>query len=434
MAALKFDYSMAADFIKETEFANIAPAVELAHQLLHERRGPGSEFTGWLNLPSEFSREELSRIKKTAERIKKTADVLIVIGIGGSYLGGRSALEALSHSFHNCLEAGRRGTPAIYFAGNNISSAYLAHLLDLVKDKDIFLNVISKSGTTLEPAIAFRLFRSHLEGKYGKEGAKERIIATTDREKGVLKEIADREGFETFVIPDDVGGRYSVLTAVGLLPMAAGGIDIDEVMKGAGEGMHLWHNSKLDDNEAYQYAAVRNLLYAKGKTTEVLVNYEPSYSYISEWWKQLFGESEGKDGKGIFPASLNFSTDLHSMGQYLQDGRRDLFATTLWVDKPAAELNIPDLPENDDGLGYLTGKSIYYVNEKACLATMQAHTAGGVPNLQIILPKMSPFYYGKLVYFFEKACAVSGYLLKVNPFDQPGVEAYKKKMFSYLGK
>lgn len=434
MREISFDYSNANAFLKPHELEHMAPKVEQAHELLHDRKGPGREYTGWVDWPVTFDRNEFERIKAVSSKIIQKADVLIVIGIGGSYLGARSALELLNHSFYNQLPEKKRQGPEIYFAGHNISSTYLSHLLDIIKDKDIAINVVSKSGTTLEPAIAFRIFRQLIEERYGKKGAKERIVATTDKNRGALRKLADEEGYETFLVPDNIGGRYSVLTPVGLLPLAVGGIDIDEIMEGALHGYHLYRKKDLKDNPCYQYAAIRNILYQKGKTIELLVNYEPSLQYFAEWWKQLFGESEGKDQKGIFPASANFSTDLHSLGQYIQDGRRDLFATTLWVESPVVSMDIPQLDEDIDGLNYVAGKSIHQVNEKACQGTIMAHTDGGVPNLKINIPDLTPFYYGQLVYFFEKACGISGYLLGVNPFNQPGVEAYKKNMFVLLGK
>lgn len=434
MNNIKFDYAYAKDFISEHELEYSSQKVELAHDQLHSGTGAGSQYNGWLNWPVKYDPAEFIQVIECANRIKEMAEVLIVIGIGGSYLGAKSALELLGHSFYNQLSREKRQTPEIYFVGTNISSTYLAHLLEIVKDKELAVNVISKSGTTLEPALAFRFFRQLLEDKYGIEGAKKRIIATTDQTKGALKKLADEEGYETFVVPDEVGGRYSVLTPVGLVPMAAGGIDIRQVMAGAREGHRLFEDSSLISNPCYCYAAIRNILYHKGKTIELLVNYEPSLQYFTEWWKQLFGESEGKDNKGIFPAGVNFTTDLHSLGQYIQEGRRDLFATTLWIEQPQVSVDVPHLTEDIDGLNYLAGKKIHLVNEKAREGTMLAHTEGGVPNLMISVPELTPFYYGQLVYFFEKACAISGYLLGVNPFDQPGVEEYKKKMFTLLGK
>jgi glucose-6-phosphate isomerase len=434
MTHVHFDYSKALTFFGEHELTYLRDAVKVAHHSLHEKTGAGSDFLGWIDLPSNYDKEEFSRIKKSAEKIKSDSDVLLVIGIGGSYLGARAAIEMLNHSFHNAIASDKRKTPQIIFVGNNISSTYMSDVIDLIEGKDFSINVISKSGTTTEPAIAFRLFRKILEEKYGKEEARKRIFATTDKARGALKTLATEEGFESFVIPDDVGGRYSVLTAVGLLPIAASGANIDEIMKGATQAQEDFSHSELEENPSYQYAVVRNALYNKGKTIEMLINYEPGLQYFSEWWKQLFGESEGKDQKGIYPSSANFSTDLHSLGQYVQEGRRDLFETVIKVIKPRHELKI-EAAENDlDGLNYLAGQTIDFVNNKAFQGTMLAHTDGGVPNLIVTIPAMDEYTFGYLVYFFEKACALSGYLLGVNPFDQPGVEAYKVNMFALLGK
>jgi glucose-6-phosphate isomerase len=428
--SISFDYSSALSFMKKSEIENLSEFVKVAHTMIHEKSGPGSDFLGWVDLPLQYDKEEFARIKQAAERIRSHSDALVVIGIGGSYLGARAAIEALSHSFHNQIN----DKTQIYFAGNNISSTYMAHLFEILEGKDISVNVISKSGTTTEPAIAFRIFRNYMEKKYGKEEARKRIFATTDKEKGALKKLADKEGYETFVIPDDVGGRYSVLTAVGLLPIAVAGLDIDRIMEGAAAAARKYNNPDLLTNESYQYAAVRNILYRKGKAIELLVNYEPSLHYVSEWWKQLFGESEGKDQKGLFPASVDFSTDLHSMGQYVQEGRRNLIETVLQVKKPRIEVTIQEDPENIDGLNFLAGKTMDEVNKKAFQGTLLAHVDGEVPNLVVELDEMNEFTFGEMVYFFEKACAISGYLLGVNPFDQPGVEAYKKNMFALLGK
>ncbi|MGP4070524.1 glucose-6-phosphate isomerase [Halobacillus sp. B29] len=434
MTHVRFDYEKALPFLGEHELDYMQDAVTLAHEALHEKKGAGSEFLGWLDLPEDYDKEEFERIHQSAEKIRSDSDVLLVIGIGGSYLGARAALEMLNHSFYNELASEDRNTPQVFFVGNSISAPYMNELFDVLKNKDVSINVISKSGTTTEPAIAFRLFRKFLEEKYGVEEARKRIYATTDKEKGALKTLASEQGYETFVVPDDVGGRYSVLTAVGLLPIAASGININEMMKGAQSARQELSSSKLSENPAYQYAAVRNVLYNKGKTIEMLVNYEPSLQYFGEWWKQLFGESEGKDQKGIFPASANFSTDLHSLGQYVQDGRKDLFETVLNVEQPASDITIEEDEQNLDGLNYLAGKTVDQVNEKAYQGTMLAHTDGQVPNLILHLPERNAYTFGYLVYFFEKACAISGYLLGVNPFDQPGVEAYKKNMFALLGK
>ncbi|WP_017726432.1 glucose-6-phosphate isomerase [Halalkalibacterium ligniniphilum] len=429
-----FDYSKALSFFSQHEVDYLQGAVKAAHEALHNGTGAGNDFLGWIDLPKAYDREEFARIKQAAEKIKGDSDVLLVIGIGGSYLGARAALEALNHSFYNILDDKERKSPQVFFVGNNISSTYVKDLLGLLEGKDVSLNVISKSGTTTEPAIAFRIFRDFLEKKYGKEEACKRIYATTDKEKGALKTLANEEGYETFIIPDDVGGRFSVLTAVGLLPIAVSGLDIDALMKGAADASDDFNNPNLAENQAYQYAAVRNAFYGKGKSIELLVNYEPALQYFSEWWKQLFGESEGKDGKGLFPASVNFSTDLHSMGQYVQDGRRDLFETVLNVEKVREEIVIEKDELDLDGLNYLTGKTMDFVNKKAFEGTMLAHTDGGVPNLIVNIPELNEYHFGYLLYFFEKACGLSGYLLGVNPFDQEGVEAYKKNMFALLGK
>jgi glucose-6-phosphate isomerase len=428
--SISFDYSNALSFMKQNEVDYLDEFVKVAHDMLHEKKGPGADYLGWVDLPNNYDKEEFSRIKKAAERIRSNSDALVVIGIGGSYLGARAAIEALTHTFHNQMS----DTTQVYFAGQNISSTYVTHLLELLEDKDISVNVISKSGTTTEPAVAFRIFRDYLEKKYGKEEAKKRIYATTDKANGALKQLADAQGYESFVIPDDVGGRYSVLTAVGLLPIATVGLDIDRMMEGASAAAQKYNNPELSSNESYQYAAVRNALYRKGKTIELLVNYEPSLHYVSEWWKQLNGESEGKDQKGLFPASVDFSTDLHSMGQYVQEGRRDLIETVLQIKKPQIELTIQEDPDNIDGLNFLAGKTMDEVNKKAFQGTVLAHVDGGVPNVVVELDELNEFTFGEMVYFFEKATAISGHLLGVNPFDQPGVEAYKKNMFALLGK
>ena len=434
MKKIQFDYTTAEKFISEEEMAKMAHQIQAAHAMLHNKTGAGSDFLGWLDLASRIDEEEYARIKKAAEKIKADSDVLLVIGIGGSYLGARAAIEMLHHHFYNLLDPKERKAPQIFFVGNTISPTYTKELLDLIKDKDVSINVISKSGTTTEPAIAFRIFRAFLEEKYGKEEARRRIYATTDRKKGALKTLADEEGYETFVIPDDVGGRYSVLTPVGLLPIAVSGIDIDEMMNGARDAQNDFSEADWQKNPAYQYAAARNILYNKGKVIELLVNYEPNLHYFAEWWKQLFGESEGKDGKGLYPASADFSTDLHSLGQYVQEGRRHLFETVLLVENPREDLVIEEEASNLDQLNYLAGKTMDFVNKKAMEGTLLAHTDGDVPNFVVNIPELSPYHFGYLVYFFEKACAISGYLLGVNPFDQPGVEAYKKNMFALLGK
>ena len=434
MKKINFNYNKALDFFAKEEVDVLQPYVDVAHDMLHNKTGLGNDFLGWVDLPNNYDKEEFARIKKAAEKIKSDSDVLVVIGIGGSYLGARAAIECLGHSFRNNLTKDERKTPEIYFAGNNISSTYLIDLLDVIKDKDVSLNVISKSGTTTEPAIAFRVLKEFLENKYGKDEAAKRIYATTDAKKGALKQVSDEEGYETFVIPDDVGGRFSVLTPVGLLPIAVAGIDIDAIMTGANDARVDFNNSNLEENDCYQYAVVRNILHKKGKDIELLVNYEPSLHYLSEWWKQLYGETEGKDQKGLFPASVDFSTDLHSMGQYVQDGKRILFETVLNVEKPRRVLNLKEEANDLDGLNYLSGKTLDFVNEKAFQGTLLAHTDGQVPNLLINIPTLDEYNFGYLVYFFEKACGISGYLLGVNPFNQPGVEAYKKNMFALLGK
>lgn len=428
------DYSKSLSFFSEKEIENMTYQAAVAHDMLHNKKGPGSDFLGWVDLPSEYDKEEFNRVLKAAETIKRTSDVLIVIGIGGSYLGARAAIEALSHPFYNLLPQGKRKGTQVIFAGNNISSTYLSGIFDAIEGKDISVNVISKSGTTTEPAIAFRIFKEYLEDKYGADEAKKRIFVTTDKEKGALKTLADKEGYETFVIPDNVGGRYSILTSVGLLPIAACGIDIQKIMDGAYDAYVDLNNEDLNTNPCYKYAVIRNILYRKGKTTEILVNYEPTLHYFSEWWKQLYGESEGKDGKGIFPAAVDFSSDLHSMGQYIQQGLRNIYETVLNVGKPSVDIKIKEDKENIDGLNFLAGKTMDYINKKAFQGTVLAHVDGGVPNLILNVPEINEYYFGYLIYFFEKACGISGYLLGVNPFDQPGVEAYKKNMFALLGK
>lgn len=434
MTHIQFDYSKALAFFNEHEITYLSEPIRLAHKLLHEKTGVGNDFTDWLTLPKDYDKEEFARIQKAAAKIQSDSDVLLVIGIGGSYLGARAAIEMLNHSFMNVLPKEKRKNPQIFFVGNSISSTYMKDLMDVLEGKDFSINVISKSGTTTEPAIAFRIFNKLLIEKYGEKEAKGRVYATTDRAKGALKTLADAEGYETFVIPDDVGGRYSVLTPVGLLPIAVSGVDIQAMMDGAAKAVDDFSNPEVAENIAYQYAAVRNILYRKGKTIEMLINYEPGLQYFSEWWKQLFGESEGKDQKGIYPSSANFSTDLHSLGQYVQEGRRDLFETVVKVEQAREELTI-EKEENDlDGLNYLAGRTVDFVNNKAFEGTLLAHTDGGVPNLVVSIPKTDAYTFGYLVYFFEKACAVSGYLNGVNPFDQPGVEAYKKNMFALLGK
>jgi glucose-6-phosphate isomerase len=430
---IQFDYSPAESFVSAHEMAAIEPLVVAADKLLESREGPGNDFLGWLDLPLQYDRAEFARIKNAAIRIQQQSKVLVVIGIGGSYLGAKAAIEFCQHSFYNNLSDEQRTTPEIYFAGTNISGTYLTQLLEVIGDRDFSVNVISKSGTTTEPAIAFRIFKQKLEEKYGKSGARARIYATTDATRGALKTLATQEGYETFVVPDNVGGRFSVLTAVGLLPIAAAGIHVEELLRGAADGVALC-NKPFAHNPCLQYAALRNLLHQNGKNIELLVNYEPRCHFIAEWWKQLYGESEGKGGKGIFPAAVDFTCDLHSMGQYIQDGQRFLFETVLEIGTPEHDLTIFNTDDDLDGLNYLSGKHLDYINKKAAEGTRMAHIEGGVPNLTIKIPAASPYYLGQLFFFFEKACAVSGYLLGVNPFDQPGVEAYKKNMFALLGK
>lgn len=429
---ITLDYSNS--FVSDEELKNLEPYVKISDQLLEERNGPGDEYLGWMDLPSNYDKEEFKEIKETAQKIQEDSDVLLVIGIGGSYLGARAVIDALSHTFYNNLSKEKRRTPEIYYVGNNISSNYLKDLMDVIEGKDISINIISKSGTTTEPAIAFRIFKEYMEDKYGKEVAKTRIYATTDKSRGALKELSNKEGYKTFIIPDDVGGRYSVFTAVGLLPIATAGIDIDKLMEGAYSAMGEYSHSDLGINTCYQYAALRNILYNKGKDIEILVNYEPSLQYIGEWWKQLYGESEGKDGKGIYPGSANFTTDLHSIGQLIQDGRRNLFETTINIERPKSQIELKANEEDLDGLNFLEGMTLDHINKKAFEGTLLAHVKGNVPNIIINVPELNEFYLGKLIYFFEKACAISGYMLGVNPFDQPGVEEYKKNMFRLLGK
>ena len=429
-----FDYSKAACFISEAEVASMKKIVASAKEELVSRTGAGNDFLGWIDLPVNYDKEEFARIKKAAEKIQGDSEVLLVIGIGGSYLGARAAIEFLRHNFYNMVSKEVRKTPEIYFVGNNISSTYVKHLMDVIGERDFSVNIISKSGTTTEPAIAFRIFKEMLEKKYGKEEAAKRIYATTDKARGALKNLATEEGYETFVVPDDVGGRFSVLTAVGLLPIAVSGADIDKLMEGAASGRKRALEADFEENDALQYAEVRNILLRKGKTIEVLANYEPSLHYVSEWWKQLYGESEGKDQKGIFPASVDLTADLHSMGQFIQDGNRILFETVLNVEEPECEITINKEPVDLDGLNYLAGRTMDFVNKNAMNGTILAHTDGSVPNFVVNIPRQDEFSLGELFYFFEFACGVSGYVLGVNPFNQPGVESYKKNMFALLGK
>ncbi|MBQ9383601.1 MAG: glucose-6-phosphate isomerase [Ruminiclostridium sp.] len=429
--SLKVNDKYLASFVSENEYKGIQPAVEAAHKTLSGKNGLGSDFLGWTTLPADYDKEEFARIKAAAERIKKNSDVLIVIGIGGSYLGARAAIEALRSSLYNSL---KKDTPEIYFIGNTISPTYLNEVISLVEGRDFSVNVISKSGTTTEPALAFRVFRALLEKKYGEQGAKERIFATTDKKRGTLKELSDEKGYETFVIADDVGGRFSVLTAVGLLPIAVAGCDIDALMNGAKAAMDDFNDPDITKNECYKYAALRNILYRKGRAVEMLVAYEPSFAMMNEWFKQLFGESEGKDGKGLFPASAVFSTDLHSLGQFIQDGSNILFETVVQFGKAQKDFFIEKDPTNGDGLNFLSDQNMSVVNRKAFEGTVLAHTEGGTPNIVLEVPELNEYELGYMIYFFEKACAISGYMLGVNPFDQPGVESYKKNMFALLGK
>ena len=433
MNKLSLDLSNVSSFVSEEKLMGMEAEVNAAVKTLEEGTGAGNDFLGWVSLPTDYDKKEFDRIKKAAEKIKADSDVLVVVGIGGSYLGARAAIELLSHTFYNKLSKEDRKAPEVYFAGNSISGTYLAHLIQVIGDRDFSVNVISKSGTTTEPAIAFRIFKEMLEKKYGVEEARKRIYATTDAAKGALKKLSTEEGYETFTIPDNVGGRFSVLTPVGLLPIAAAGISIDDLMAGAREAQNDY-KAEFKNNDCYKYAAVRNLLLRDGKSIELLINYEPKVHFVAEWWKQLFGESEGKDGKGLFPASVDLSTDLHSMGQYIQDGQRILFETLIDVVSPDADVVIPFDEADLDGLNYIAGKGMNFVNQKAMEGTQLAHVDGGVPNIRIAVPKMDAFNLGYLFYFFEKACGVSGYLLDVNPFNQPGVEAYKKNMFALLGK
>ena len=429
-----FDYSLTENVISADEIKSMEKITNDAKELLLSKEGAGSDFLGWIDLPVDYDKDEFNRIKSAAEKIKSDSDVLLVIGIGGSYLGARAAIEFLRHNFYNMVDKSVRKTPEIYFVGNNISSTYVKHLMDVIGDRDFSINIISKSGTTTEPAIAFRVFKKMLEAKYGKKEAAKRIYATTDKAKGALKNLATEEGYESFVVPDDIGGRFSVLTAVGLLPIAVSGADLDKLMEGAASGRKHALEADFEENDALLYAAMRNILLRKGKNVEIVANYEPSLHYISEWWKQLFGESEGKDQKGIFPAAVDLTTDLHSMGQFIQDGARIMFETVINVETPQCEITIEEEPVDLDGLNYLAGKTMDFVNKSAMNGTILAHTDGNVPNLMVKVPEQNEFYLGELFYFFEFACGVSGYLLGVNPFNQPGVESYKRNMFALLGK
>jgi glucose-6-phosphate isomerase len=429
--SLKLNADYLNGFIDAADYSGISDEIRRAAATLENRSGEGSDFLGWIDLPVDYDKEEFARIKKAADKIKSDSKVLIVIGIGGSYLGARAAIEFCKSQNYNVLA---KDTPQIFFSGNSISSSTLNELVSICENTDFSVNVISKSGTTTEPAVAFRIFKALLERKYGKDEAAKRIYVTTDRQKGTLKELSDSEGYETFVVPDDVGGRYSVLTAVGLLPIAVAGCDIDSMMKGAADARSAYCDTDLEKNDCYKYSAIRNILYRKGKAVEMMVAYEPDYTMMNEWFKQLFGESEGKDGKGLFPASAVFSTDLHSMGQYIQDGERILFETAVVFDKPKSEITIGEQEGNLDGLNFLAGKTMDFVNRKAFEGTLLAHCDGGVPNVVLEIPEMNEYEFGYLVYFLEKACAISGYVLGVNPFNQPGVESYKKNMFALIGK
>lgn len=429
--SVKFNFAYASDFLRENDLKGLEGQVSDAHKAVNAKSGLGNDFLGWVNLPTDYDKEEFARIKKAAEKIRKDTDVLIVIGIGGSYLGARAAIEFLKGPYYNSL---RDGAPEIYFAGNSISGSYLSDIIKLCEGKRVSVNIISKSGTTTEPAVAFRVFRKYLEEQYGEAEAAKRIYCTTDKARGTLKALADEKGYECFVVPDDVGGRFSVLTAVGLLPIAAAGADIDKLMAGAANASVKFNNEDMYKNDCYTYAAIRNAFYRKGKSVELLVSYEPRFAMMAEWFKQLFGESEGKDNKGLFPASVIFSTDLHSMGQYVQDGSRIMFETVVTFNETDKDVVIEEESNNGDGLNFLAGKTMSFVNEKAFEGTVLAHTDGGVPNLVINADKPDEENLGELIYFFEKACAISGYMLGVNPFDQPGVESYKKNMFALLGK
>ena len=429
--AIKISDKYLSGFVSQHEYDGVRREVEMAHKMLVEKSGAGADFLGWTTLPSDYDKEEFARIKVAAEKIKRSCDVFIAIGIGGSYLGARAVIDFLKSPNYNNV---KKDTPDIYFAGCDISAASISELVEICEGRDVCINVISKSGTTTEPAVAFRVFREMLEKKYGKDGARERIFVTTDKARGTLKSFSDAAGYETFVVPDDVGGRFSVLTAVGLLPIAVAGIDIDKLMGGAYDAMVEYSNPDIDVNAAYKYAAIRNILYRKGKVTEILVGYESYQRMMNEWWKQLYGESEGKDQKGIFPASVIFSTDLHSLGQYIQDGMRNLFETVVAIDDGGVEFKIPHDPQNIDGLNFLSGVDLNKVKKTAMQGTLLAHVDGGVPNILIEMASRDEYSLGYLIYFFEVACAISGYMLGVNPFNQPGVEAYKKNMFALLGK
>ncbi len=431
---VSFDYSLSKKYISDEEMTMVEALAEHAKSTLLNKTGAGNDFLGWIDLPVNYDKEEFARIQKAATKIQGDSEVLLVIGIGGSYLGARAAIEFLRHSFYNSVSKEIRKTPEIYYVGNNISSTYINHLVEVIGDRDFSINMISKSGTTTEPAIAFRVFKKMLNEKYGKAEAAKRIYATTDKSRGALKNLATEEGYESFVVPDDVGGRFSVLTGVGLLPIAVSGADITKLMEGAASMRERCINNAFAQNDAVKYAAVRNILLRKGKLIEILANYEPSLHFVGEWWKQLYGESEGKDQKGIFPAAVDFTTDLHSMGQFIQDGSRTMFETVIELEKSTHELILEEEEVDLDGLNYLAGKTVDFINKSAMKGTLLAHTDGDVPNLLVRLPEQNEFFLGELFYFFEFACGISGYMLGVNPFNQPGVESYKSNMFALLGK
>jgi glucose-6-phosphate isomerase len=434
LGMIKFDYSYSLHHLKEHELDNFNSQVKLAHETLHKKNGIGHEYLGWLDLPSKYDKDEFAKIRKAAAKIRKDSDIVIVIGIGGSYIGAKAAIELLSHNFANIASKRVRKAPQVIFAGNNISGSYMADLMDILEGKEVSINVISKSGTTIEASLAFRILKGYMENRYGKSGAKDRIYATTDKSAGTLKNLADQEGYETFIIPDDIGGRFSVLTAVGFLPIAIAGIDIREMMKGAKDAMLLYRNPNIKENDCYAYAVARNCMLRKGFRVEAMTSYEPCFHSMTEWWKQLFAESEGKDGRGILPIGIDNTTDLHSMGQYLQDGSRIIFETVISIEKSNRSVIIPMDPKNSDELDYLSNTDMDEINKKAMRGTILAHMDGGVPNFVLSIPELNAYWLGQLFYFFEKACGISGYLLAVNPFDQPGVEEYKRNMFALLGK
>lgn len=435
LVVLRFNSEYALRFIDAQEYHSLSSTVVHMHNQIHQRTGIGNEYLGWLDWPIKYDREEYERIKHTAKNIQASSDAFIVIGVGGSYLGARAVIEMLTHTFHNERNREqRKGIPAIYYAGHHLSTTYCHHLLEVLEDRDISINVISKSGTTLETAIAFRILKDYMERKYGKEEASRRIYVTTDRNRGALRTIADEYGYETFTVPDDIGGRYSVLTAVGLLPIAVSGADLDALMAGAQEGVLQYGRENIDDNPAYQYAMMRQLLYKKGYKVELLANFEPCLKNFGEWWKQLFGESEGKNQLGIFPATINYTTDLHSLGQYIQDGERQIFETMLMVKESSTPLIIKETDDNADGLNLLAGRSLSEINDMAFQSSLLAHVEGGVPSLIVEMSALDEYVIGNMIYFFMKSCAMSGYLLGVNPFDQPGVQAYKQNMNALLGR